>query len=192
VFSATLEGESTPLAGATVSVMGTSTTATSGGDGTFSLEAPVGTVMFLTTASDSWGEILADEVGPGGLSMLDPEVIPDALVAAVEAALMETVDPAKALVGVEFNVDPVVGGESADLGVGYDFAFTFDSNGDPVVGTDLVAGGDAIVIFANVDVSADVMPTATASGGGSCALEFPSAVYSSQAKVFTAVDVICP
>ena len=192
VFSAALEGESTPLAGATVSVVGTTTTATSGADGSFSLEAPVGIGSFLTTATDAWGELLTGDVPAGGIDMADPEVVPDALVAGVAGALMETIDPAKAIVIVEFDFDAPVGGEAAEIGANYGFAFVFDAAGDPVLGKELLPGGDTIVLFANVDISADVMPTATNSGGAACALNPAGVAYPSQAKVFTAVEVICP
>lgn len=184
-YSAALEGEPAPLEGATVSVVGGAST-TSGADGTFSLEAPVGTAMFLTTAADAWGELQTGEVPAEGAAGAEVEVIPDALVAGISAALMQTVDPAKGMVTVEFDQDLAVGGESADLGSTYGFAFVFDAAGNPVLGTELEAGADPIIIFANVDVTSDVMPSA------SCPLDFPSTSFPSQAKVFTVVDVTCP
>ncbi|MEN8181412.1 MAG: hypothetical protein ABFS46_02635, partial [Myxococcota bacterium] len=74
--------------------------------------------------------------------MADPEVVPDALVAGVAGALMETIDPAKAMVVVEFDLDVPVGGEAAELGANYGFAFVFGAAGDPVLGKELMAGGD--------------------------------------------------
>jgi len=56
----------------------------------------------------------------------------------------------------------------------------------------LVAGGGAEVIFANVDVSANVMPTARDASDQDCSFEFPDAVYPSQAKVLTEVAMVCP
>lgn len=192
VFAASVADDSVPFEGATVSVVGTSSTTTSGVGGVFSLESPVGTAMLLTTATGYWGELLPGEVPAAGLSDLDPEIVPDALVAEVADALSETVDPGKAIVGVEFNTDAPVGGEMADLGVPYGFAFVFNAAEEPVLGTTLMAGGGSEVVFVNVDIAADVMPTATNAGDVACSSEFPSAVYPSQAKVITAVGMVCP
>lgn len=192
VYSAVLEGESTTVAGATVQVVGGQST-TSDANGAFSLEAPIGTAMFLTTAPNAWGELFTADVPAEGEDMAEPEVIPDALVAAIADALSEMIDPGKGIVSVEFDSQVAVGGETADLAANYGFAFVFDDVGDPVPGNTLVTGGDTIVIFANVDLSSDVMPSATGSGGGACTLAFPTTAFPSQAKVFTVVDVEpCP
>ena len=79
-----------------------------------------------------------------------------------------------------------------DLGATYGFAFVFNADDEPVLGNSLIAGGDTTVIFANVDISADVMPTATNSGGAACSPDPSRVAYPSQAKVFTAVEVVCP
>jgi hypothetical protein len=85
-----------------------------------------------------------------------------------------------------------VGGETADLGSSYGFAFVFRANGDVEIDNELEAGDDPQVLFANVDVTSDVMPSA-GTGGGSCTLAFPSITFPSEAKVFTIVDVAsCP
>ncbi|MBW2223463.1 MAG: hypothetical protein JRF54_04450 [Deltaproteobacteria bacterium] len=192
VFSAALEDDSTPLAGATVAVVGTTTSTVSGMDGSFSIEAPVGIGRFLTTAADAWGELLTGNVPAGGIDMVDTEVVPDALVAGVADALMETIDPTKAMVVVEFDMEVPAGGEAAELGVNYDFAFVFNADGDPVLGNELLPGGDTIVLFANVDIGADVMPTATNPGGAACPPDPAGVAYPSQQKVFTGVEVVCP
>jgi len=190
-YSAALDGESTVLPGAIVSVVGGAST-TSGADGTFSLEAPVGTTTFLTTASNAWGALETADVPAEGENEAEPEVIPDALVATIGAALMETIDPGKGIVAVEFNDEVADGGESADLGSNYGFAFVFDADGNPEIGNQLAAGADAIVFFVNVDITSNVMPSASAAGGGACPLDFPSVMFPSQAEVFTFVDVTCP
>jgi hypothetical protein len=61
---------------------------------------------------------------------------------------------------------------------------------DPLVGQ--VAGGGGEVIFANVDVTTNVMPTVTNASDEDCSFEFPDAIYPSQAKVFTEVAMVCP
>jgi len=192
VYNAVLDGEPTELVGATVAVVGGQST-TSVAGGAFSLDAPVGTVMFLTTAPNAWGELLTAEVPAGGEDMAEAEVVPDALVAEIATALDKTIDPAKGMVIVEFDAEVAVGGETADLGSSYGFAFVFRANGDVEIGNQLEAGDDAQVLFANVDTTSDVMPSATGAGGGSCLLAFPSTAFPSEEKVFTIVDVApCP
>jgi hypothetical protein len=186
-----LVGESSVLPGATVSVLGGDST-TSGADGSFSLEAPVGTTMFLTTAPGAWGELETADVPAEGADAAEPEVIPDGLVAAIGEALMQTIDPGKGIVAIEFDANVAVGGESADLGSNYGFAFVFDEVGDPELGNELAAGADPIVFFINVDLTSDVMASASAAGGGACPLEFPSVTFPSQAKVFTFIEATCP
>ena len=193
VVRAATEGDSVTLAGATVSIPGTSFTTISGPDGSFSIEAPLGTSTILATAPGHWGDLLAGVVPAGGVSGVELEVIPDALVGQVAGALMETADPSKGLVTVIFDEDIPVGGETAELGVNYGFAFVFGvGDGDPVESNMLIADGGNEVIFANVDVSANVMPTMTNSSDQDCSFEFPAAVYPSQAKVITEVAMVCP
>jgi len=192
VYSAVLEGEPTELVGATVAVVGGQST-TSVAGGAFSLEAPVGTAMFLTTAPNAWGELLTAEVPAGGEDMAEAEVIPDALVAEIGTALGEPIDPAKGMVNVEFDSEVAMGGESANITANYGFSFVFNADGEPELGRTLIAGGETFVIFANVDITADVAPSATGPNSETCSLAFPSTAFPSQAKVFTVVDVEpCP
>ncbi|MGB9338933.1 MAG: hypothetical protein WCB63_06835 [Polyangiales bacterium] len=186
------DGEGTPLQGATVSVVGGAST-TSGVGGVFSLQAPLGTVMFLTTAPNAWGELFTADVPAGGENMAEPEVLPDALVAGIAAELSETIDPMKGLVVVEFDSQVAEGGETANLTANYEFSLVFDAAGNPARGNALVPGADPIVIFANVDITANVAPSATGPNSEPCPLEFPTTAFPSQAKVFTVVDVAtCP
>jgi hypothetical protein len=187
-----LEGDPTPLAGATVRVVGTTTMTTSGIDGSFSLEAPVGIGVFLTTAAGASGELVLGDVPAAGIDTADAEVVPDELVADIADALGETIDRTKAMVVVEFDLDVAAGGETADLGATYGFAFVINADDEPVLGNQLIAGGETIVLFANVDISADVMPTATNPGGAACSPDPSGVAYPSQEKVFTAVEVVCP
>jgi hypothetical protein len=192
VYAAT-EGDSVTFAGATVSIPGTSFSTTSGPDGSFSIEVPVGTTTILATAPGHWGDLQAGVVPAGGGSGVELEVLPDALVGQVAGALGETADPSKGLVAVIYDEDVAIGGETADLGVSYGFAFVFDAgDGNPVESNVLLAGGGSEVIFANVDVSANIMPSATDASDQDCAFEFPDAVYPSQAKVLTEVAMACP
>lgn len=194
VTAATLAGGSVPVEGATVSVVGTSNTTTTDAQGNFSVMAPIGTALFLATAAGHWGSLLADDVPPGGLTGLDPEVIPDALVEGVGAqlGLLTPPNPSKGLVAVNFDEDLTVGGESASIDVNEGGSFIFDDDEDPVLGDTLVAGGGSDVIFINVDVAGSVTATATDASDQACSQEFPDVTYPVQAKVLTELDVVCP
>ena len=192
VSAAALEGNSTPVEGATVNVVGTSNTATTDANGNFSVMAPVGTVMILSTADGSWGSLFAEEVPSEGLSGVEAEVIPDALVDALAGLLGTAADTSKGLVAVGFPEDTTVGGETASIDVNSELSFIFDAQDDPVEGDTLVADGSDEVVFVNVDVAGAVAATATSADAMPCPLEYPSASYSVQAKVITEIDVICP
>jgi len=191
VYNAVLDGEGTELDGATVEVVGGEST-TSGPNGAFSLQAPVGIRMFRTTALDAWGELVTADVPVGGEDMAEAEVVPDTLVDMVATQLGETIDSMKGMVIVEFDAEVAVGGETADLGSKYGFAFVFRDDGSVEIDNELEVGDDPQILFANVDVTSDVMPSA-GTGGGSCTLAFPSTTFPSEEKVFTIVDVAsCP
>ena len=192
VLASSLEDDSAPLGGATVTVVETGASTMSGGDGTFALQAPVGTPTFLTTAPNHWGERLVDDVPAQGRNDLELEIVPDTLVAAISALLMEDVDEGKGIVAVSFNEDNFIGGESADLGVNYGFSFVLNAADQPVLGRTLIAGGGSEVIFVDVDITTDVMPTASTSTDQPCVLEYPGTVFPTQAKVVTGVDYDCP
>ena len=183
------DADGTPFQGATVSVVGGAST-TSVVGGAFSLQAAVGVATLVASADGHWGELQVGEVPAAGRADLEPEVIPDAMVDDIGLALTETIDDAKGIVAVEFE-NPVAG-NSAELGVDYGFAFVFNADDEPVVGTELVAGGSNEVIFVNVDVGADSMPTAKNASDADCATDVPTAANPTQAKVITLVPMICP
>lgn len=191
VSAAALEGEPTALAGATVSVVGTSNTATSDADGNFSIMAPTGTVIFVATAAGNWGSQVADMVPSGGLDGLDLEVIPDGLATAIAAVLEVQIDPTEGLVAVSFDEDTVQGGETTTISSPSGGSFIFDTDDAPVIGAVLIEGGGSEAIFFNVDLADTVTADAT-SPQDTCPPEFPDAVYSVQAKVLTENDVVCP
>jgi len=170
-------------------VVGTSNTATSDAQGDFSIMAPIGTVVFLNTAEGNWGSLFAENVPAGGLTDLDVEVIPDALVGEVAAALEATVDESKGLVAVVFDDTTTEGGETASISANSELPFVFDA---PVESDTLIANGGSEVLFLNTDVSASVTVTAMSSTMNPCPLEFPGVTYPVQAKVLTEIDVVCP
>jgi hypothetical protein len=186
------DGSGTPFEGATVSVVGGAST-TSGVGGVFSLEWPIGFGTLVATAPGHWGELQVGYVkNPSGLTDVETELVPDSMVAEVAAALMQTVDPGKGIVAVDF--DSTVAGYTADLGVNYGFAFVFNSEGEPELGTELLPAGGSSVIFVNVDVNADAMPSAKNATGVDCTLgtlNLPGASLAVQAKVISSLFVTC-
>ena len=191
VSESATDGPSTALGGATVTVVG-GASATSNPDGSFEIMAPVGTVMFLTTASDAWGSLVADNVPAGGLTGLEIEVVPDALVDEVADALGTTADLMKGAVAVSFDDTTVSGDETATITTGSELAFVFDQVDEPSAGNTLIPGGGTEVIFLNADVTASVTANALNAISQPCPLEFPAATYSVQEKVFTDIEVFCP
>lgn len=194
VAAASDQGEPTLLPGATVAVVGTSNTAVSDAQGNFEIMAPVGTVLFLTTAVGHWGSLFAEEVTAQGQTGLEVEVIPDALVqgVAAELGLLTPPSTANGLVAVAFDDSTVVGGETASIDANHGTTFIFDDQEAPVIDDTLVADGGTDIIFLNVEVTSPVTATATTAGDQPCPPEFPNAVYSVQAKVLTEIDVACP
>jgi hypothetical protein len=191
VTAASFDGDPTPVQGATVVVLGTSSTATTDAQGNFSLMAPTGTVMFLTTAAGHWGGQLAESVPSEGRADLELEVLPDALVAKLGDALQIVVDPSKGLVSVSFDEATTVGGESAAISENSEISFVFNAADEPTEGHTLIAGGDSEVTFMNTDVVNSVTATAVNPSSQPCPPEFPAATYSVQAKVLTEIDVVC-
>jgi hypothetical protein len=121
------------------------------------------------------------------------EAVSDDVVAAIGSALMETIDTSKGIVVVSFGEQSMAaGGETADLGVDYGFSFVFDETDEPIEGRTLVMDGGTEVIFVDVDVAGDVMPSASSSNAQPCVPRFPSMTYGTQSKVVTAIDFECP
>jgi hypothetical protein len=185
------------VADATVEVVGTSNTATTDVNGNFSIMAPTGTVLILTTTpgKPNWGSLFAEIVPAGGIAGLEVEVIPDALVGDIGAALQVAPDASKGIVAVVFDEDTTVGGETAGIVADTsDISFIFNAADEPEEGDALCGETDcgSEVIFLNTDVAATVTATATNASAQSCPLEFPGASYSVQAKVLTEIDVFCP
>jgi hypothetical protein len=166
------------VAGAMVSVGGASNTTTTDLDGNFSITAPTGTVMILTTTPEkpNWGSLFAEIVPSGGIAGLEVEVIPDALVGEIGAALEAVPDVSKGIVAVVF-----------------DEAFIFNAADEPEEGNTLCGETDcgSEVIFLNVDPAATVRADAVSTAQQGCPHEFADATYSVLEKVLTEIDVVC-
>jgi len=180
-----------PAAGATVSVVGTSISATADMSGSWSLEAPEGEVYFQASASGSWSSIVRGDVPSEGLVDVELEVVPDALVADVALALGRTIDEAKGIALLDFNTIVPVDGQTATLSEASEFSFAFNGVGDPQLTDSLILGGDSQLIFASVELTAalTVAPEG-ASPGELCEVRF-RATPPILARSITEVDVNC-
>lgn len=186
----------TPVAGATVSVFGTSLSVTTDSSGGFVLEnVPNGDRFFVATAEGSWGTVdywvVPEETGAG----VDLGVIADADIASLAATLGRSVDPADGVLDMVFY-EGASGGETAALSASSDPAFTFDLEGTPVEQPGLIAGpqGDGELIYTGID-TADGPVTATVagvSGVTSCFVnEAPGTSYPIIAKAITIAYAFC-
>ena len=195
VRAASLDAGPGPVvAGAMVSVGGSSNTTTTDPDGNFSIMAPTGTVMILTTTPEkpNWGSLFAENVPAGGRTGLEVEVIPEALVGQLAADLGVTPDNATGIVAVVFDETTIVGGETAGIVADTsDISFVFDDQDAAVEDDTLIAGGGSEVIFLNVDPAATVRADAVSTAQQGCPHEFPDATYSVLEKVLTEIDVVC-
>jgi hypothetical protein len=189
-------GSGPVVADATVEVVGTSNTATTDVNGNFSIMAPTGTVLILTTTpgKPNWGSLFAENVPAGGIAGLEVEVIPDALVGDIGAALQVAPDASKGIVAVVFDEDTTVGGETAGIVADTsDISFIFNAADEPEEGNTLCGETDcgSEVIFLNVDLAATVTADAVSTAQQGCPHEFPDATYSVLEKVLTEIDVVC-
>jgi hypothetical protein len=190
------DGSGPVVADATVEVVGTPNTATTDVNGNFSIMAPTGTVLILTTTpgKPNWGSLFAEIVPSGGIAGLEVEVIPDALVGEIGAALGVAPDASKGIVAVVFNEDTTVGGETAAIVADTsDISFIFNAADEPEKGDTLCGETDcgSEVIFLNVDPAATVRADAVSTAQQGCPHEFPDATYSVLEKVLTEIDVVC-
>ena len=186
----------TPVAGATVSVIGTQLSTTSDAQGEFTLDGvPNGDNFFLTEASGNWSTIdywaVPDETRFGA----DLGVIPDSDVNAVAGALGRTISTSDAIVNVTFY-EGAVGGETASIGVPSDPPFTFNALDEPVVSDEVIADGEGFGDLIYTSVSPDDGPISVtvtgAPGATACFVdESPGTTYPLAAKALTIVYAYC-
>ncbi len=194
VTGAVLDVEDEPLVGATVSV-GTAM-ATSGAVGAFSIEAPVGTELFLTEADDHWGSLIPEVVPSQGLNNVELFVISDVVVEGIGTALGIPININKGIVSVSFDDATAAAGDKVTISAGSDGSFVLDGNDDPFPGNALLASGIAEgnteVIFVNVDLTNGVSVQASNASDVACPREFPTLTYPVEEKIITDIEVICP
>jgi len=136
---------------------------------TFSIEAPVGTELF---------------------------VISDVLVEGIGTALEIPIDINKGIVSVSFDDATAAAGDKATISAGSDGSFVLDRNDDPIAGNARLASGIAVgnteVIFVNVNLTNGVSVQASNASDVACPLEFPTVTYPVEEKIITDIEVICP
>ena len=182
-----------PAVGATVSVRGTSLSTTTDELGEFSFDVFTGLWFFESSKEDTWGFVELYAVPTAGRSDLEIVVAADAHVAQIGQTLMVDIDDTKGMVLLSFQPPGGLGGETATLSESYDFSFTFDADGEPVLSDDVLPGDEEpVLVFGGVDLTEELFVTPVGvDGENTCDLEYPGAVYPVMAKVITVVDAAC-
>ena len=197
------DGSSEAIEGAIVTVLSTGASGTTDANGVFELEVPVGKEILTTSATDHWGIARLVDVPSTGLTLLELDVLPDAIVDMVAMALPRTVSDSDGIVVVGFDygddmmgeIIPALGGETATIDATNAGAFAFDGEGEgnPMNSSVLFAGGDTDLIFTGVDPS-DSPTTATVtgkSGASDCVLNEPGMQWPVLAKTITEIESTC-
>jgi len=182
------------VAGATVTVFGTSLSATTNASGEFTLQdVPHGDVFFVSSADDHWGIVdyyYVPGETDGGIFL---QVIPASEIAALATALDRTFDENDGAVNITY--EGAEGGETGTISAGSDDPFTFD--GDvPEVQSTVIADdeGDGDLVFTSVDpAQGPITATVTGvSGVTSCQIDqSPGTTYPIVAKSVTIVYASC-
>jgi hypothetical protein len=177
----------------TLPMPGTSLSTTTDELGEFSFDVFTGLWFFESLKEDTWGFIELYAVPTAGRSDLEIVVAADAHVAQIGQTLMVDIDDTKGMVLLFFEPPGGSGGETATLSESYDFSFTFDADGEPVLSDDVLAGDEEpVLVFGGVDLTEELTVTpVSADGENTCDLEYPGAVYPVMAKAITVVDATC-
>jgi hypothetical protein len=172
---------------------GTSLSTTTDELGEFSFDVFTGLWFFESLKEDTWGFIELYAVPTAGRSDLEIVFAADAHVAQIGQTLMVDIDDTKGMVLLFFEPPGGSGGETATLSESYDFSFTFDADGEPVLSDDVLAGDEEpVLVFGGVDLTEELTVTpVSADGENTCDLEYPGAVYPVMAKAITVVDATC-
>jgi len=181
-----------PAVGATVSVHGTSLSATTNESGEFSFDVFAGDWLFQTSKRDTWGFIQLETVPSMGRSDLELAIAADALAEELAKDLGITIDEAKGLVMLSFDFSSGQGGETATLSEPHTHASATNADGDEVLTEALLEGGGYELTFYNVGLTDELIVTPRgAQGVNTCDLDDPGTVYPVVAKFVTDVDVVC-
>jgi len=193
-------GGGTPVAGATVRVLGTSASTTTGASGAFELMVPAGPIFLAADPSDTYyGSVDRLIVPTPGLVVEEFDVVPITEINMITDFFEQTTDFTRGIVGLEFVGASPQGGETATLSETAGFTFGFEQTMDdqdcsetPVETSVLPASDchedfDRNLIFVNVPTtdSLEITPA-----GGDCAL-LHDVLYPVIAKTVTYAEVVC-
>jgi hypothetical protein len=179
-----------PVAGASVSIVGTGMNTTTAADGSFTLMANVGATIFVRVDAAGYQSLETGAFVLAGLAPITFHMISQANVAAVTGALAPplTVDTAKG--AVLFNFDSVDNnpGYSATISAAHGMSFVPESASGPMYATSTT--GQKTLVFPNVTTGTTTY-TIMAPGGRFCMN--PSGIQSWRvdANVFTVIDMPC-
>jgi hypothetical protein len=187
-----IQEDTVPVAGASVSVPGSSVSTTSAADGTFSIEVPVGSVTLRVTSAGRWGALTVLDVPAAGLSDLEFPVIPDSTMSATSGVLGRGISASNGMVLVAFENESGLGGESASITAASDPGTTISSQGAYVQSSSLLPDGGGAVFFTNVAPGSTGTAVAGAAGRNTCSIFGTSASsWPVEAKTTTYVFASC-
>lgn len=181
-----------PVMGATVTLVGTSTKATTAADGSYSLMVPGGAIVYLNVAAATFQTTEVGQVVPqGGGAAEDIQVVPTANVQMVVGMLNPplTLDPAKGVVVVNFKTSDTNGGYGVTLSASH--GNSFDPNGSTYTNTTLGGHMGGSLVFPNVVAGGTTTLTLAAPQGKTCSLTQAIKDWRVDANVFLFVSAAC-
>ncbi len=197
------DGGGTPVAGATVRVLGTSASTTTGALGAFELMVSAGPIFLAADPSDTYyGSVDRHIVPTAGLVVEEFDVVPITEINMITDFFGQTADFTRGIVGLEFVGASAQGGETATLSETAGFAFGFEQTMDgqdcseTPVETSVLPGSDCDddfdrnLIFVNVPTTDSLEITPAGGGVSDCALLY-DVPYPVIAKTVTYAEVVC-
>lgn len=176
-----------PLAGATVTEVGTSNSDTTGADGLYSLTVPADEPVFLRRTATDYYPYQAGVVA-SGTATLDMSGPTAAEVSAIEGLLGATVTDG--IVAADFSGVGTTGGFMVTISAANDGSFVFGPGGVPQAGDTTVAGEDSVVVYYNVAPGTTTV-TVTEPGTWTCTPDQAITDQRVDAEVITQLRFTC-
>jgi Carboxypeptidase regulatory-like domain len=183
-------GNAIPIGGANVTVAGTSTSATTAADGSYSLSVPAGAIVFIRVDAASYQSAEIGLIVPAVGGQVDKlELVPLAVVQQATQSLnpMIAVDPSKGDVIVSFNSMDTSNGYSATLSAAHGSSFSV--GGGTAMYSSTTTGQHALV-FPNVDPGTTTV-SVSGPAGKTCNVRQAITNWRVDPNVFTNVEVDC-
>jgi hypothetical protein len=174
--------------GATVQILGTTVSASTLSDGTFSMELVPGNYYARIDKAGHWGAVYRFEVLETGLDA-KVDLVTEFDMNTTQTTLSRVFDPAKGIVQIDFNL--ALGGETGTITATSDTPFTYDNSDVATVSNIIIATGTRELVFANAELGTT---SGTASGGSNnnCVLEFPGVLdWPVLAGAITHIETVC-